>query len=121
MPGYGNGSFQNATAQPAGCAGSSFATVAAGEFNGDGKTDIAVMSTCSDAVHNRLTILLGAASALSASVIHTGNFTTGQTNATYTITVSNLMGALSTNGLVTVADNLPAGLSLVSMAGNGWT
>jgi len=51
---------------------------------------------------------------------HTGNFTQGQTNATYTLTVSNLAGA-PTSGTVTVTENLPTGLTLVSMAGTAWT
>jgi uncharacterized repeat protein (TIGR01451 family) len=51
---------------------------------------------------------------------HTGNFTQGQTNATYTLTVSNLAGA-PTSGTVTVTENLPTGLTLVSMSGTAWT
>jgi hypothetical protein len=54
---------------------------------------------------------------------HTGNFNAGQANATYAITVSNQSGAGvgSTTGTVTVTDNVPAGMALVSMAGSGWT
>ncbi len=52
---------------------------------------------------------------------HAGNFTQGQTGAMYVVTVSNAAGAGPTNGLVTVTDGLPAGLTLVSMAGPGWT
>ena len=51
---------------------------------------------------------------------HSGNFTQGQTGATYTITVSN-PGAAPTTGLVTVTDNVPAGLLPTSAAGAGWT
>ncbi len=51
---------------------------------------------------------------------HTGNFTQLQTNATYAINVSNVAGAGPTSGTVTVADTLPAGLTLVSMNGSGW-
>jgi len=51
---------------------------------------------------------------------HAGSFTQGQTGATYTITVSNSGSGLS-NGLVTVTESLPAGLTAVSMLGNGWT
>ena len=52
---------------------------------------------------------------------HTGAFTQGQTGATYTVTVTNGSGAGSTNGTVAVAEILPAGLTLVSIAGAGWT
>jgi uncharacterized repeat protein (TIGR01451 family) len=53
---------------------------------------------------------------------HQGNFTQGQANATYTVTVTNQATATGpTNGKVTVTDTIPAGLTLVSMAGTGWT
>ena len=51
---------------------------------------------------------------------HTGNFTQGQTNATFEIIVSN-PGIVPTSGTVIVEDTLPSGLTLVSMAGTGWT
>jgi uncharacterized repeat protein (TIGR01451 family) len=54
------------------------------------------------------------------SKAHTGSFTQGQTGAKYTVTVSN-WGNDSSRGVVTVTDTLPAGLTLVSMAGTGWT
>jgi uncharacterized repeat protein (TIGR01451 family) len=57
---------------------------------------------------------------LSITKTHTGNFGPAQTNATYTVTVSNQPAASPTSGLVTVTDTLPSGLSLVSMAGLGW-
>jgi hypothetical protein len=49
---------------------------------------------------------------------HTGNFTAGQVNATYSVTVSNLStaGVGPTNGLVTVTETVPTGMSLQSMA-----
>jgi uncharacterized repeat protein (TIGR01451 family) len=50
---------------------------------------------------------------------HSGNYFKGQTNATYTITVSNVGGA-GTSGTVTVTETIPSGLQLVSMAGTGW-
>jgi hypothetical protein len=54
---------------------------------------------------------------------HTGNFTAGQQNATYTVTVSDQAGPSvgTTSGTVTVTETVPAGMTLVSMAGNGWT
>jgi len=51
---------------------------------------------------------------------HNGSFAPGQNGATYTIAVSN-SGNGATSGAVTVMDNLPAGLTLVSMAGTNWT
>jgi uncharacterized repeat protein (TIGR01451 family) len=68
------------------------------------------------------TIILGpAVPALSISKTHTGNFSQGQQNATYLVTVSNAAGAGPTVGTVTVTDTVPSGLTLVSMAGTGWT
>jgi len=56
---------------------------------------------------------------LTIAKTHLGNFTPGQTGATYTIAVSNL-GTAST-GLVTVSDTLPAGLTATAIGGSGWT
>jgi uncharacterized repeat protein (TIGR01451 family) len=53
---------------------------------------------------------------------HTGNFTKGQNNATYSVTVTNAATSTGpTSGKVTVTDTIPSGLTLVSMAGTGWT
>ena len=52
---------------------------------------------------------------------HTGNFIQGQQGATYTLVIGNADNAQATNGTTTVTENLPAGLTLVSMAGTGWT
>ncbi len=51
---------------------------------------------------------------------HTGHFAQGQTNAAYTLTVSN-PGGLPTSGTLTVTDTLPAGLSFVSGTGTDWS
>jgi len=56
---------------------------------------------------------------LAISKAHTGNFSQGQNGAAYSITVTNV-GAASTAGTVTVTENLPSGLALVSMSGSGW-
>ena len=58
--------------------------------------------------------------ALSIAKTHTGNFTQGQSNASYSVTVSNT-GTLPTTGAVMVTDTMPSGETLVSMAGTGWT
>ncbi len=51
---------------------------------------------------------------------HAGNFTVG-TNGTYTLVASNGAGSLSTTGVITVVDTLPAGLGFVSGTGTGWS
>ena len=58
---------------------------------------------------------------LSIAKTHTGNFTQGQSNAVYTVIVSNQAGAGPTSGTATVTETVPTGLTLVSMAGTGWT
>ena len=58
---------------------------------------------------------------LSIASVHSGSFTQGQSGATYTVTVSNTANAGPTSGTVTVTETAPSGLTLVSMAGTGWT
>jgi uncharacterized repeat protein (TIGR01451 family) len=58
---------------------------------------------------------------LSLTKSHTGNFSQGQTGATYTVTVSNSATGGPTSGTVTMAENPPSGLTVTSMAGTGWT
>src|SRR5205085_511104 len=57
---------------------------------------------------------------LTVAKTHTGNFTQGQTGATYTITVSNA-GPGPTSSTVTVVDTLPTGLTATAISGTGWT
>jgi uncharacterized repeat protein (TIGR01451 family) len=64
--------------------------------------------------------VLGSHPELRISKTHSGNFTQGQTGASYTITVSNA-GQDATSGEVRVQDHLPAGLSPTSASGSGWT
>ena len=64
---------------------------------------------------------IGAATpVLELTATHAGNFTQGQSNATYSLTVHNQFAAAAANGLITVTETLPSGLTLVSMAGTGW-
>lgn len=63
----------------------------------------------------------GVLPSLEITKTHTGNFTQGQQGATYAVTVSNGAGKGPTTGVVTVTDTVPAGLTLVSMAGTNWT
>lgn len=59
---------------------------------------------------------------LSITKTHQGNFTKGQIGATYTLTVTNAANSTGpTTGKVTVIDTIPTGLTLVSMAGTGWS
>ena len=51
---------------------------------------------------------------------HDGTLIQGQTGATYSVIVTNTVGAVATSGAVTVTEFLPAGISMVSMAGDGW-
>jgi uncharacterized repeat protein (TIGR01451 family) len=57
---------------------------------------------------------------LTVTKSHSGNFTQGQTEATYIVTVGNTTGAPSTSGQVTLTETVPSGLTLVSMAGTSW-
>lgn len=57
---------------------------------------------------------------LTIAKTHTGNFTQGQTGATYTITATN-SGGLPTSGTVTVTDTLPTVLSATAITGSGWS
>ena len=57
---------------------------------------------------------------LSIAKIHSGVFPPGQPNV-YTVTIANASGLGPTSGPVTVTETPPAGLTVVSMSGVGWT
>ncbi|HEY6047287.1 MAG TPA: hypothetical protein VIU65_11835, partial [Pyrinomonadaceae bacterium] len=57
---------------------------------------------------------------LTVNKSHTGNFSQGQTGATYSIVVTN-SGSATTSGTVTVTDTLPIGLTATAISGAGWT
>jgi uncharacterized repeat protein (TIGR01451 family) len=57
---------------------------------------------------------------LVVALSHSGNFTQGDTNDSYTLIVTNT-GAVASSGTVTVADSLPAGLTATAISGTGWT
>lgn len=63
----------------------------------------------------------GTAPSLSVTKSHSGSFAQGQQNATYSIQVLNGPSAGPTTSAVSVTDTLPPGLTLVSMAGAGWS
>jgi hypothetical protein len=58
---------------------------------------------------------------LAISSTHTGNFIQGDIGDVYTVVVTNISGAPTTTGLVTVTENPPTGLSVTSISGTGWT
>ena len=96
--------------------------IALGDFNGDGRMDAAVLNYYDDTV----SILLAnppslTPPSLSITKQHLGGFTFGQSNAQYTVTVSNASGAGPTSGTVMVADNVPSGLYGLDMHGAGWS
>jgi uncharacterized repeat protein (TIGR01451 family) len=69
---------------------------------------------------NDVTGILGSTPSLSVTKSHSGNFSFGQLNATYTVTVSNSAATAPTSGTITVTETLPTGLTPVSMAGTNW-
>ena len=71
----------------------------------------------------RIRLLVPAAThaLLSVAKTHTGSFTLGQTGAAYSVVVSNAAKAGATSGTVTLSEIVPAGLTLQSMSGAGWS
>jgi uncharacterized repeat protein (TIGR01451 family) len=63
----------------------------------------------------------GGGAVVSVTLSHSGGFVAGQAGATYSVVVSNAAGAGATNGTVTLTETVPVGLTLISMAGAGWT
>jgi hypothetical protein len=57
---------------------------------------------------------------LAITKVHTGDFTQGDVNKTYTITVTN-SGLGNTSGLITLEDTIPTGLIPQTISGSGWT
>jgi uncharacterized repeat protein (TIGR01451 family) len=116
--GNGDGTFQAEIPFPGGASPSGIAVAAFGNFSlpslavadeGGGMT--VMLSQVATSVPPVLGILS----------THTGDFTQGETGAEYTVTVGNAAGVEATNGPVTVTETLPTGITLVSMAGTGWT
>lgn len=95
------------------------ATVAANLIASPGSIPVIVVNP--DGTPSGSATLTVNAPMLGITKTHARNFAQGENNATYTVTVSNASGALSTTGQVTVTDTVPAGMTLVSMAGENWT
>src|SRR5262249_34550501 len=94
--------------------------LAVGEFNSDGKADLAVGSSSSPT--SPLSIFLGGATPdLTITSNHGGGFTQGQIGAAYNVTVSNI-GEIASSGAIGVVLTLPAsGFTLTAVGGAGWT
>jgi uncharacterized repeat protein (TIGR01451 family) len=114
LQGNGDGTFQTEAHFNGGK--NSFA-VAPADLNGDGKPDLIVGGTTALSI---TPLLNNVRTALAIAKTHTGTFSAGQSGATYSVVVSNT-GTDPTNGTVSVTDTLPSGLTLVSMAGTGWS
>jgi sugar lactone lactonase YvrE len=97
-------------------AGQLTATVPAGQVLQPG---IAVITV--NGLSNSLTFTVSPPPSLSIAKTHAGNFTQGQSGAAFLVTVSNAAGTGATSGTVTVTENVPPGLTLLSMSGVGWT
>jgi len=110
--GNGDGSFQTATQF---FAGSGANDVVLGDFNADGKPDLAVAAYYA----SQVAILLGGCPDLTMTKTHTGDFYGGQKDVQYSLVVHNSGGG--TARAVTVTDQLPTGLTAVSMFGSGWS
>ena len=78
------------------------------------------LPTSCSATPGIITEIGGAPPVLTITKMHSGNFMAGQMGAPYSVTVGNT-GTSSTSGAVTVTETVPSGLTLVSMAGTGWT
>jgi uncharacterized protein (TIGR03437 family) len=92
--------------------------LAAGTYKGAVNLVVAGASNSPQAVNVSLTIT--ASPALTVQKTHSGVFSQGQAGS-YTITVNNSATGGPTSGTVSVTDTLPSGLTLVSMAGPGWS
>ncbi|HVM59821.1 MAG TPA: DNA/RNA non-specific endonuclease [Verrucomicrobiae bacterium] len=66
------------------------------------------------------TVTTGTGPDLAITKTHTGNFIRGDSGDTYTIIVTNVGNAASSN-TVTVTDALPTGLTATAISGTGWT
>ena len=119
---FGSVSFTSGMATVSGTSGSigSFTNVAITMVSSGG-ADEAVPTALSGGTSFAVNYVTPPAPVLSITKTHSGNFTQGQTNAAYTITVSNQAGAAATSGTATVTEAPPSGLTLVSMSGTGWS
>jgi uncharacterized repeat protein (TIGR01451 family) len=106
LRGNGDGTLQEAT-----YIANVVGPLAVSDFNGDGRPDLAATGDW-----DGVSVLLGGCADLTVTKTHTGNFKAGGTH-TYAITVSNV-GSGSVQGVVTMTENLPAGLTITSLGGS---
>jgi uncharacterized repeat protein (TIGR01451 family) len=93
----------------------------AGDFNGDGKMDLAATNP-SESSYLSSTVSIypgGEFSGLAVALTHPGNIT-GGTSGTYQIVVTN-PAFYASSGTVIVTATLPAGMTAASLSGTGWT
>jgi sugar lactone lactonase YvrE len=84
-------------------------------------TDNALNNTASTQTLSLQGVGTGSTPVLAISKSHGGNnFALGENNAQYVVTVSNGAIAAPTSGTVTVTENVPTGMTLVSMSGANW-
>jgi uncharacterized repeat protein (TIGR01451 family) len=71
---------------------------------------------------NQITVTQAGVPTPTITKTHQGNFVQGQTGVVYTITVANPAGGLTTSGSITVTEQVPNGLTLISMTSTdaGW-
>jgi hypothetical protein len=97
----------------------------AGDISTAGYYQVAVLNAVSSNCNPSASFTFPVANSTGPPVLgitksHTGNFSPGQQNAQYTIQVGNT-GTGPTIDPVTVTEAAPAGETLVSMSGSGWT
>jgi uncharacterized repeat protein (TIGR02543 family) len=115
---YGAGSVAGVTATPS--TGYSFTGWSGGACSTQSTTCNVTMNAPASVTANFVPTASMPAPILSLSSSHSGHFLQGQSNAVYLLRVSTAITAGPTNGTTTVTDTLPAGLTLVSMSGEGW-
>ena len=86
----------------------------AADLNNDGRVDLTVAHADGISIYWG-----GLAPVLSVTSTHTGSFSVGQTDASYTLVVSNT-GPGDIAAPVAVTDTLPSGLTASAIAGDGW-
>ena len=123
---------------PAGCAWTASSAVGwltiTGGLSGSGSGVVAFTVSANGTGSQRTALIMAGGQALAVAQsslppqfpvlaltkTHLGSFLQGQTGATYTLLVSN-HGVASTTGTVTVTETVPAGLTVASMTGMGWS
>ena len=111
-----SGSFTGTNAQAAGANLSGLAAGTTYHFRLTA-TNIAGMDSGLD---RTFTTASASAVDLAIAITHASNFTQGQIGAAYTITITN-SGSLSSSGLISVTNLLPASLTATALSGTGWT